>query len=245
MTDGEALLEAIKSDPADDVPRLAYADWLEEAAGGPTPRAEFIRVQVGIATAERGCSRPGRLLCDDPDCPERRLGRLERRERDLLFEHWPRWLHEAFDHLAHDVGVSARGGNDFGVSLYSADKDELGHFDCSFRRGFVSFVRCPLQAWFDHGAAVAGAHPVERVELTDKQPTTVLHLDGTPGKLQRWWVDDGTVEMDVDVLPEGIWELLHGNARGIIGACKEYESEEEAKDALSAALILWARRGQA
>lgn len=30
MTDREALLAAIKANPADDVPRLVYADWLEE-----------------------------------------------------------------------------------------------------------------------------------------------------------------------------------------------------------------------
>lgn len=43
-TDGAALLRAIIDDPDDDLVRLAYADWLEEA--GDDARAEFIRVQV-------------------------------------------------------------------------------------------------------------------------------------------------------------------------------------------------------
>src|SRR5262245_25571067 len=46
-TDERALLQAIWDDPEEDVPRLVYADWLEET-GEPArlARAEFIRVQI-------------------------------------------------------------------------------------------------------------------------------------------------------------------------------------------------------
>jgi uncharacterized protein (TIGR02996 family) len=49
MTDGEALLETVLDNPDDDVPRLIYADWLEET-GQPVniARAEFIRLQCHI-----------------------------------------------------------------------------------------------------------------------------------------------------------------------------------------------------
>lgn len=43
-TDGEALLQAILDDPADDLPRLAWADWLEEQ--GQDDYAAFIRRQL-------------------------------------------------------------------------------------------------------------------------------------------------------------------------------------------------------
>ncbi len=43
MNDGELLLRAILSEPAEDTPRLAYADYLEE--NGEGERAEFIRIQ--------------------------------------------------------------------------------------------------------------------------------------------------------------------------------------------------------
>ena len=46
MTDGEGLLAAIIAEPDDDVPRLIYADWLDEQ--GDATRAEFIRVQVEL-----------------------------------------------------------------------------------------------------------------------------------------------------------------------------------------------------
>jgi uncharacterized protein (TIGR02996 family) len=44
MNDGELLLRAIRANPAEDTPRLAYADWIEEE--GDAARAEFIRLQV-------------------------------------------------------------------------------------------------------------------------------------------------------------------------------------------------------
>ena len=60
MTDGERLLAAVIDAPDDDLPRLAYADWLEErgdAAG--RARASFIRLQIELA----------RLAEDDPRRP--------------------------------------------------------------------------------------------------------------------------------------------------------------------------------
>ena len=50
--DEDALLNGIAADPAADLPRLVYADWLEEH--GQDLRAEFIRVQCEIAKLEVG-----------------------------------------------------------------------------------------------------------------------------------------------------------------------------------------------
>jgi uncharacterized protein (TIGR02996 family) len=74
--DEAALLKAVCRAPADDLPRLVYADWLEEH--GREERAEFIRLQI---EAER----------DAPDS-----GRWERQKRiyDLHRDHAPRWLRE-------------------------------------------------------------------------------------------------------------------------------------------------------
>src|SRR6476619_554029 len=65
MSDDAALLAAIRAAPADDAPRLIYADWLDEH--GRPERAEFIRVQCELARR------------DDPA--------LRRREADLLAAH--------------------------------------------------------------------------------------------------------------------------------------------------------------
>ena len=69
-----AFLDAIKEAPEDDMPRLVFADWLEERG---SPRGEFIRVQVELA----------RLADVDP-----RRTELERREGMLFYSHQAEWL---------------------------------------------------------------------------------------------------------------------------------------------------------
>jgi uncharacterized protein (TIGR02996 family) len=69
-----ALLEAVRAAPDDDLPRLVYADWLDER--GEHERAEFIRIQIALAG--------GRV--DDADA-----ARLEARERALLIRNARRW----------------------------------------------------------------------------------------------------------------------------------------------------------
>ncbi|HEX4612138.1 MAG TPA: TIGR02996 domain-containing protein [Urbifossiella sp.] len=82
MSAEPALLSAIRDRPDDDTPRLAYADWLDDA--GDAARAEFVRVQVQLA----------RLPDHDPTRPA-----LEDREHDLLATHEPAWLGVPLDAL--------------------------------------------------------------------------------------------------------------------------------------------------
>src|SRR5438874_15042 len=75
MSVESALLRAIRDRPDDDLPRLAYADLVEEA--GDPDRGEFIRTQIEVS----------RLADDDP-----RRRELEDREHELLAENEARWL---------------------------------------------------------------------------------------------------------------------------------------------------------
>ncbi len=70
-----AFLQAIREAPDDDVPRLVYADWLEDQ--GEAARAEFIRLQID--------------LCRPAGEREQRLVQL-RRLRALIVQHLPGWL---------------------------------------------------------------------------------------------------------------------------------------------------------
>jgi uncharacterized protein (TIGR02996 family) len=70
----KGLTRAILDAPDDDVPRLVYADWLEEH--GDDARAEFIRLQCRLA----------RLDSDDPD-----VEALRGRQRELLSAHQASW----------------------------------------------------------------------------------------------------------------------------------------------------------
>jgi uncharacterized protein (TIGR02996 family) len=74
MTPEDGFLADICEHPEEDAPRLVYADWLDDH--GEPDRAEFIRVQVELASL-----RPGR-----------RREELEEQERVFLEEHEAAWL---------------------------------------------------------------------------------------------------------------------------------------------------------
>ena len=64
MTATHALMQAILRDPADDAPRLIYADELD--AAGECERAEFVRVQIAYAKEkEPELKTIGRISFDD------------------------------------------------------------------------------------------------------------------------------------------------------------------------------------
>src|SRR5688500_4147160 len=47
MSDKDALLAAIRDNPDDDTPRLAFADWLDEQGGASNEAwAEYIRLEI-------------------------------------------------------------------------------------------------------------------------------------------------------------------------------------------------------
>jgi carbon storage regulator CsrA len=68
-----ALLRAVLADPADDSPRLIYADWLDEQGD---PRGKFVRVQCRLAQLPPG---------------DEAVSGLRRREQELLDRHGPAW----------------------------------------------------------------------------------------------------------------------------------------------------------
>ncbi|MFO0852263.1 MAG: TIGR02996 domain-containing protein [Gemmataceae bacterium] len=74
MSDHDALLAAVIAAPDDDLPRLVFADYLDEA--GDPARAEFIRVQIDLARRPVGDpARPG----------------MTAREQSLLAEYGREW----------------------------------------------------------------------------------------------------------------------------------------------------------
>ena len=75
MSHHDAFLAAIIARPEDDLPRLVYADYLDET--GDPDRAEFIRVQCELA--RRGASDPARACLQD-------------RSEQLLRANRPQWI---------------------------------------------------------------------------------------------------------------------------------------------------------
>lgn len=221
-TAGDVLLRDILDNPGDDGLRLIYADWLEDH--GDPERAEFVRVQVELAMPgpaspyhpDRQAEQHLRWLWRFHPAVARRRAGLRRRERELLAFHAWGWSGRELPDLR---GVTGEG-------------------DWTFRRGFVEEVRCPLAAWLAHGPAVVAAHPVTRVVATDRRPMDYgWDGDDRPERFgwifSLYWDRTHPANRRMHQLPLGF------KATGV--ASSLYPTESAALDALSAALILYAK----
>jgi uncharacterized protein (TIGR02996 family) len=154
MTDDAALLEAIRLHPDEDMPRLAYADWLEE--DGQPERAEFIRVQVKLdrlATPEMKADRRWRDMRYSFYAP---IDAIRHREYDLWREHGPMF--------AADLPGESRACLP-GCQWSAGIGDQIQYW---FNRGFVWKAMTTANRWLIHADAITAAHPIQRVTLTTR-----------------------------------------------------------------------------
>jgi uncharacterized protein (TIGR02996 family) len=84
MTHADAFLQDIIAHPADDTPRLVFADWLDD--NGQPERAEFIRIQC----QQSSLIASGYLCSYDPHCKVCVLRR--RQEKLLTHDNFNRWI---------------------------------------------------------------------------------------------------------------------------------------------------------
>jgi len=189
--DFHAFLRAVVAEPDEDLPRLAFADWLEEH--GDAERAAFIRTQVELA----------RLVASGLG-NTKEAEALRRSERSFLSAssyHRPLWAAELCPQLVKLVppekGLA-------GVHVDGADR-------VLFHRGFVESVTCSVSEWFVHGRSVCERQPVRTLLLTGCGNTTrddwyamvpiltrleKLVLIGLPPELLEWlrgWLPGTTV----------------------------------------------------
>ena len=134
-TDKTAFLRAICERPADDAPRLVYADWLDDHGEGE--RAEFIRVQAELARLDchHGPDAGATPWCKV--CVRRHA--LRRREREL------------WGYLPERNGVLRQMSDSLPgfVLLLGSDKGNGLTNDypwCVVRRGFVDSVSLTIAA---------------------------------------------------------------------------------------------------
>ena len=131
-----ALLKAVVDSPADDLPRLVAADWLEEH--GDPERAEFIRLQCAAESdASPTLAWKIRTLANSL------TGRL--------------WAVEACPNLV--TLAFAEGGPT--LTALSVQRSER----VQFRRGFPDSVVCPAVEWLAHGTGTVPRQPLARVRL--------------------------------------------------------------------------------
>jgi uncharacterized protein (TIGR02996 family) len=149
MSDREAFVSAIAAAPTDDLPRLVFADWLEEH--GEPERAEFIRTQIRWHHAD----------------PEEKK-QLDVRARDLFDEHWRVWFRsflEVFEiaPMRRGRGFYAGGSTRAGEYTFVYPMGPESAFaDVIFARGFVSRFGVNLGRWAG-GRSLAEAFRLEPV----------------------------------------------------------------------------------
>lgn len=174
MNHEQAFLADIIEHPLDDVPRLVYADWLDDH--DQTPRAEFIRLQCRLAK--------------QPDEPSRD------REQELLNQHGVAWaepLRRLVDEWAFRRGFLER------VCIDKAKKSFFKRLDKVFTQAPIRQVRIQHLGGEDLAPLLDRPDLLVRlnaIDLDQATPAQVLRLMQTPGlQLKRLLVehaDDGT-----------------------------------------------------
>lgn len=107
MGEREALLAAVIADPDDDLPRLVYADWLEERrAGSDVARARLIRLQIELAR-----------MSDEDD----RRGAYKAESDRLIERHWREWGYGVRDGTASYYKATFHRGFLASMSLVGED----------------------------------------------------------------------------------------------------------------------------
>lgn len=261
------LLAAIRAAPDDDLPRLVAADWLDEH--GQAERAAVIRFEVKpeqypldphrLVIPDKDWNHLLFRGWTDPngsryDAANRRFVNVEPNE----WANWwwrceERWLvgphharlsfHRGFADVFRGPLAAWIGGECEAVGPHHGDS-----CDGSGR------VLSPNSQFYQHcrvcsgtgrtvgiGPAVVAAHPVELVEVTDREP----HSD--EGDTAFWCrqFPDATMT-DPWGLPAFMFDLLTGYSReenrgGPYRKTRFYPTRELAKAALSTALIAWAK----
>lgn len=179
MADLDALLHAVCLCPDDDLPRLLFADAVEDY---DAERAEFIR--IGVQLARMACS-----MCVGKPCVK--CDELRRRERELLTKIGQPWpldgaaLREQWGYLPAD------------------SEGILRRVDWRYSRGFINTIRLPWTSFLLISPSLLAGGMVEcpkRCEHSRRRNEQIYHMsiDGvsnwltcpcthtaTPGKVAR------------------------------------------------------------
>jgi uncharacterized protein (TIGR02996 family) len=200
--DEATFIRAVLHKPDDALPRLQYADWLQD--NGQPERAEFIRVQIELAAYPNAS-------------PAEPWQTLRRREEELLRLYEIQWRQRRLFPLNLEV---------------FNDHDDVEYaFKIEWRRGFVEKVTCRWEDWYgrrcsmclgggyvptdrddntcevcngtgrlyDNGPQIVKVCPIREVAFTNKGPT--------PGAVGLYRDNDGET---MDDIPPEVFDHLKG-----------------------------------
>lgn len=180
---------------------------------GLAERAEFIRVQVALASRDRWIDRGGRVRYSvaPPAFRTDEYERLMGRQRDLFT--WQNLNLWGFRSPAWQRTTTDR-------KEFDAFDDPVGM--AFVRRGFVTEVRAPLRALLEHGAAALRAHPVRKMIVICRTPCNRC------GGVGYHWHPYGPLSCD---LPSRLWRRKH---KALMAA---FPSAEAALETLNGAVL--------
>lgn len=255
VSERDELILRVCLAPADDLPRLIYADWCD--GDGQHDRAEFVRVQIGIEGLQRDeterynddvdwsecsslsadwCPNCGDCTCPDPE---------QSKSDDACPLHSADSKHRCLDAICFDLEMLRERERELKDSLRIPlwDGEQPGitpMMGVVFRRGFADEIACTAQQWLAHGPAIVRQQPITRVVLADKKPYFATFVAGKTA-----WIWMSTVKWDgrrtngPDELPGPLWPLYMATYPGNKG---HHDTEADANDAASIVALLWARR---
>ena len=212
VDDRTALIAAVLAAPTGDLPRLVFADFVEER--GDAERGQYIRSSVELSR---------KVEADVFD--EEYVVVLSSVTSVATASLW-RWAAE--DGIPLPTGPLL--GRDTSGAL---DLARDAHADVAFgyRRGFVEVVRCPTAFWEMNGPSAVRYAPVGHVELTDRRPYRL------PRSEWLWRREDDGIGDERNRLPAAVFDRLNG-AQSVVAV---YRTRRAALDALSAACLAAAR----
>jgi uncharacterized protein (TIGR02996 family) len=216
MSDGDALLQAILDSPDDDGLRLVYADWLEEHS--EPERAEFIRVQIELATLKKGPARD----------------RLLKREAALLKRHREAWLAPLRAVLDKRPSRFARLWQAVsGRRRPREERDWEQRYGVGFNRGFVESLWLPPGEFVSQAPALFAVAPVLHDFTFGGEDPDLPGLFGSPWLArarsltleEEGWGEEGIEYLvgcphlgQLRALTLRIWSLNAGSVEVLVGS---------------------------
>jgi uncharacterized protein (TIGR02996 family) len=185
MTDHDTFLRAIIAEPDDDLPRLIFADFLDERGEGE--RAEFIRVQCELATLVGDGSR--RCACGWPTQTDEGCQADNRSFRPSQqsgkYAGWHKRQTQLYALRRRERELRKTPGSSEWIPKPVTDVARVPHpaIPWEFRRGFVAEVTISWQDWTTHHAAILAACPIRNAR------DGLVRLTTWPFPGQTW-VDD-------------------------------------------------------
>ncbi len=208
--DQAAFLRKIREQPDCDVVRLVYADWLEE--NGQAERAELIRLSIeNFRFYEFGTRSDENCWCELISPLMTCCDVCQRHE-------------DRFKELENRL-----------IELANKNKEWFTPVQNIVSCGFVYSVTCTLDWWLSHGPELVRWHPVQRVEVTDRQPWQQSDC------LYAWWQVTLFVPHGATI-HQPVFRHIRGpvSRPGENNAAVWFDTIEAAESALSRALIAWA-----